>query len=245
MKRFLKPAYLPWAVLVCGILTFFMRLWLFGLGRDERDLLSAGSFPDVASWILVAVTMALLGLGMWKLQGKNHYKANFPPALIPAISMALAAVSFGFSSAMDFSAAEDSLGTVCCVFGLLAAAALLLLAWCRFKGLRPNMLLHTLVCVYLMLYLVSHYRGWSAFPQLQSYAFELLAIVFTMLSCYQRTAFDLDKGDCRMYSFFSLAALFFSIAALPGCDDPVFFIGCAVWMFFTPCRLTLSVPKEN
>ena len=121
----------------------------------------------------------------------------------------------------------------------------LVLAFARYKGAHLSVLFHGVVCVYLMVYLVSHYRLWSSYPQLQSYAFELLAIVFVMLACYQRAAADAGKGDRRAYTFFSLAAFFFCVATLPGCDKAAFFIGCAVWMFTTPCRLNLPVSKEE
>lgn len=245
MKQFLKPAYLPWAALGGGVIAFACRLWLFSMGRDALSLLYEGTFPDIMSWIIVAITLALLGFGSWYLKGEKKYPENFSASPIGAIAMGLTGICFVFSSVMGFIDAKSSLDTIGCILGLLSAGALFLLAWHRFKGLRPNILLHCLVCVYLMVYLVSHYQGWSSDPQLQTYAFELFAIVFTMLGCYQRAAFDIDQGDRRAYSFFSLAALFFSLATLPGCEDPVFFMGCAVWMFFTPCRMTLPEPKEN
>lgn len=245
MKRYLKPSYLPLAVLCCGIVTFLLRLWLFGLGEDDRGLLALGSFPDVMSWILAAVTMALLALGTRRLQGAAKYSYNFPASLPAAIGMALAAVSFCITSVADLSAGTDSVGAVSTVLGFLAAAALGYLAYARAKGLHLSVLFHGVVCLYLMLHLVSHYRLWSSYPQLQSYAFELLAIVFVMLACYHRAAFDAGHGNRRAYTFFSLAALFFCVATLPGCDNAAFFIGCAVWMYTTPCRLTLPVRKEE
>ena len=245
MKRYLKMAYLPLAILACGVLTCLLRLWLFALGEDERGLLSVGSFPDVMSWIIVAATMALLAVSTWHLQGGAKYSQNFHASMPAAIGMALAAVSFCITSVVDLTAGGDSVGTVSALFGFLAAAALLVLAYSRYRGAYLSVLFHGVVCLYLMLHLVSHYRLWSSYPQLQSYAFELLAIVFVMLACYQRAAFDAGKGNRRAYTFFTLAALFFCIATLPGCDNAAFFIGCAVWMYFTPCKLTLSVKKEN
>lgn len=245
MKHYLKPSYLPFATLCCGIAALLMRLWLLALGEDDRGLLALGSFPDVVSWILVAVTMALLAVGTRNLRGAAKYSYNFPASLPAAIGMALAAVSFCITSLVDLFAGVDSVGTIGAVLGFLAAAALLALAYGRFKGLHPNIIFHGVVCIYLMLHLVSHYRLWSSYPQLQSYGFELLAIVFVMLACYHRAAFDVGSGSRRAYTFFSLAALFFCVAALPGCDNMAFFIGCAVWMFFTPCRLTLPVRKEE
>lgn len=245
MKRFLKPSFLPLITLICGVLTCLMRLWLFTIGKDDWGLLPVGIFPDVMCWILVAVTMAVLALGVQPLRGTTKYIQNFPASLPAAIGTVLAALGFCISSLVDLSASSEITNVCGAIMGFLAAGSLLALAYGRYKGLHPNMLFHGIVCVYLMIYLVSHYRLWSSCPQVQSYGFELLSIVFVMVACYQRLAFDAGKGNRRAYTFFSLATLFFCIATLPSCDNPAFFIGSAAWMYFTPCRLRISVPKED
>ena len=244
MKRYLKVIYLPLAVLATGLLAFLMRLWLLG-AKDEHGLLPTGSFPDVMSLILVALTMALLFWGTRQLRGGNKYAYNFSASMPAAASMALAALGFVITSIADFGASVDGIGAFSAFLGFLAAIALLMLAYARSKGQRLNVIFHGIVCFYLILHLVSHYRLWSSFPQLQSYGFELLAIVFVMLASYQRAAFDAGSGNRQGYTFFSLAALFFCIAALPGCDNAAFFLGSAVWMFCTPCKLSILVKKEN
>lgn len=247
MKRFLKPIYLPLTALVFGILTLLFRLWFLAQGVDDRGLLPVGSFPDVMSWIIVALMMATLAVGTWNLKGRNKYGYNFPPSDIAGIAICLAGISFLITSVTELVVGADSISTISSILGLLAAAALFFLGYCRYKGRRPSMIFHSIVCFYLMLYLISHYRLWSSAPQLQGYAFELLAIVFVMLACYHRAAFDADCGNRRSYAFFSLAGLYFSIAALPGCDNYGFFIGCAIWMAATSCRLTprRSAPEED
>ena len=247
MKRYLKPAYLPLITLGLGIVTYVLRtlLWTSAIGAEDGRLLPADTWPDVLSWIVVAATIALLGIGTWNLRGAAKYSYNFPPSIPAAIGMALAGVSFCITSFADLSAGTDSIGTASAILGFFAAAALVYLAYGRVKGIRLSVVFHGIVCLYLMLHLISHYRLWSSFPQLQSYAFELLAIVFVMLACYHRAAFDSNCGNRRAYTFFSLAALFFCVATLPGCDNAAFFIGCAVWMFTTPCRLNHPVSKEE
>ena len=235
MKRCLTPKYLPFAAVILGIAAAFLRLWLFSAGTDDRGLLPVGSAPDIISWIVVALAMVLLAVGTRKLGGMKEYEKNFSASAVSALGLVLTAVSLCIATIAETAAPADSIQTTAIVLGFVSVAALLLLAWCRFIGSKPTFLFHGIICVYMMVYLVSHYRLWSAFPQLQSYAFELLAIVFTMLASYQRAAFDGGLGNCRAYTFFSAGALFFAIATLPGSDNPLFFIGCAVWMFFTPC----------
>ena len=245
MKKLLSPANLPFAAFGGGLLTMLLRLWLLAIGEDDRGLLATGSFPDAASWIVVGLMMALLGYGALQLQGKEKYRINFPASAGAAFGIALAAVGILITSVTDWFGARDIIGTISSVLGLLAGIALGFLAFFRFRGIRPNLLLHGVVCIYLMLHLVSHYRLWSSYPQLQDYGFELLAIVFIMLACYQRAAFDAGRGSRSSYTFFSLAALFFCIAALPGCDSKAFFIGCAVWMAATPCKLVFTTEKKE
>lgn len=245
MKRYLKPVYLPVAMVGAGLLAFLFRLWLFAIGKDDRGLLSVGTFPDAMSWIVTALAVALIFLLTRKLRGGNKYHYNFPASLPATIGMALAAIGFAVSSIVDLSTGTDTIGTVSAFLGFLATAAMLMLAWCRLQGKQLSILFHGTICFYLMLFLVSHYRLWSSAPQLQSYAFELLAIVFVMLACYQRCAFDAGKGNRQTYTLFSMVALFFCIATLPGCDNVAFFLGAAAWMYCTPCRLTLPAKKEK
>lgn len=244
MKFRVKATHLPLIALFGGILAGLMRLWLFAKGVDERGLLPVGNFSDVMSWIITALTLALLGYGCWNLRGGNKYALNFPASLQAAVGMAVAAVGFCISSIADLAAEPDSIGSFSALLGFLAAVAMLILAYNRYKGKRLSVLFHGVICVYLMVFLISHYRLWSASPQLQTYAFELLAIVFTMLSGYQRAAFDAGSGERRHYTFFSFAALFFCLATLPGSDNIAFFLGCAAWMYCTPCRLILPVRRD-
>lgn len=245
MKSYLKPAYLPWAVLLGGIITAAIRAWLFAMGEDDRGLLAAGSLPDWLSWICTAGMMALIAWGSWQLKGVTGYSDNFPPSPVAATGTALAGVAFLLTSVLELIAGTDIIGLVSSVLGALAAIMLFALAYCRATGLRLSVLFHSIVAVYLMFYLIYHYRLWHSYPQLQTYAFELLAIVFVMLACYHRAAFDANQGKRRAYTFFTLAALLLCVAALPGSENPFFFLGCAAWMLCTPCNLSLICKREE
>lgn len=245
MKKYLKPAFLPHAALVCGVITLLFRLWLLAMGEDGWGLLAAGVFPDVMSWVMVALTLALLAVGTWQLREANKYSYNFPASFVGATGIALAAVAIFIDSLVKLLAGTDAMGLASAIVGLAATVAMGFLSYYRWKGIRPSVLFHGAVCVFMMLTLVSSYQHWSALPQLQHYGFELLAIVFLMLATYQRAAFDVGCGNRRAYAFFSLGALFFSIAAIPGCANPGIFIGCAAWMLATPCQWITSPKKEG
>ena len=245
MRKYLKPAYLPHATLVCGVIAMLFRLRLLALGEDDWGLLPAGIFPDVMSWVVVALAMALLAVGTWQLREANKYSYNFPASIVGATGIALAAFAFFVDSLVKLIAGAAAMEFASAILGLLASVAMGFWAYYRWKGIRPSVLFHGAVCVFMMLTLVSNYQNWSALPQLQDYGFELLAIVFLMLATYQRAAFDVNCGNRRAYAFFSLGALFFSIAAIPGCNNPGFFIGCAAWMLATPCQWTTLPKKEG
>lgn len=247
MKRILKPVFLPPIVLGCAIVAYIARTFLFAdaIGGDESAFLPVGSWSDVLSWVMVAVAVVISGLGILNLKKKNKYLYNFPRSNLAAIGMLLAGLGFCITSAVDLYAGADDVSLTSAILGFPAAISLWVLAYGRMKGRRFPLVLHGIICLYLMLHLVSHYRLWSSYPQLQSYAFELMAIVFVMLACYHRAAFDADQGKCRAYTFFTLLALFFCVAALPGCENPAFFLGCAAWMYFTPCKLIQPSRKED
>ena len=237
MKLNFKPSFLPAIVLSGGLLTMLLRMWLFGIGTDERGLLSVGTFPDVLSWIFLALMFAVLIYGTRELNEASKYSFNFPASLHSAIGTGLGALGILITSLVELLSGAERLGVFSSVLGLFAVAALAFVAYCRNAGMKPNFLFHSFVCIYLMFHLISNYRIWSAYPQLQTYAFELLAIVFLMLSCYQRAAFDIGQGNRKAYAFHSLAALFFCIAAIPGSAIGAFYIGSAAWMFTTMCSL--------
>lgn len=237
MNKYLKPAYLPLITLGTGLLTMILRLVLLSVGEDDKGLLVTGSFADVFSWLLSVATMIVLVLGTWNLREASKFSFNFPASTAGAAGTLAAALGILITSLSELFAGGDALGIAGSLLGLLAVPALVFVALGRYQGQRPSVLLHGIVCVYLMVHLVSHYRLWSAYPQIQSYGFELLSIVCLMLACYHRATFDAGEGNRRSYAFCALAAVYFSVATLPGCDSPLFFIGCAVWMLTNLCSL--------
>lgn len=237
MKNFIKPIILPFATLAGAFLTMMMRFWLTALGKDERGLLPAGTFPDIMSWILTALVIVLLFLGTRRLNEATKYTFNFPASMRAAGGIILGALGVLITVLVELFTGAPRLGIFNSVLGLIAVGVLAFVAFCRIRGMKPSFLFHSYICIFLMFYLIAHYRLWSSYPQHQAYAFELMALVFLMLASYQRAAFEGGIGNRKAYTFYSLGALFFCIAALPGATGGAFYIGCAAWMFTTPCSL--------
>lgn len=236
MKRFLHPKYAPLVTLGCGLLAMILRLILLGQ-TDDAGLLPAGHPASIFSWITTVLFLVYLLLCTRPLNEATKYAYNFPASQIAAIGMLAAAIGIGINSISELFGNADSLQILSSLLGLLCVPCLLFLSLCRKDGRRPGVLFHGVLCIYLMLHLVSHYRLWSGHPQIQTYGFELLALVCLMLADYQRCAFDVSQGNRRAYVFTSLSAAFFSIAALPGCSNVLFYIGCAIWMLTGLCSL--------
>lgn len=242
MKKFFNPKFLPWFILATGSMGLLLRTWLLTDGFDEKGLLTAGHPAEWLLWLLTVVTLGLLAIGCLPLTEAPKYSFNFPASPLGAAGEIMAASGVLAVSVLNFSTKLDTFALVAFGAGLLAVPALGLCAWCRLKGNQPPFYLHGIVCVFWMLRLVVQYRIWSPDPQLQDYCFQLLATVFLMLASYQRTVFDADHGDRRMYTIFHLAALFFCFLSIPFCQDWPLYLGCGAWIITNLCSL---IPMPN
>ncbi len=244
MKSLLKPTNLPCTILGAGLIGMLLRIWLLASGTDSKGLLVSGHPADILSWLLTVAVILLLLYATRELQQAAKFSFNFPPSLPGAIGIGLGGVAIAITSVIELLDEPDALAAASSALGLLCLPVMCFLAHCRRKGRSANVLLRGLVCVYLMLHLVCYYRLWSSDPQIQDYAFQLLAIVCLMLACYHRAAFDGDMGNRRGYVFFNLACVYFCLISLPGCENMAFFLGVGCWMMTNLCSL-LPLPRER
>ena len=238
MKKFLKPANLPWFVLAAGVIGIALRFWLLSTGIDDKGLLVTGHPAGILLWLLTAITAVLVILGCLPLAEANKYAFNFPPSLVGAVGDGLLALGILVSSILSLMNASDPLSTITAIAGFLSVIPLAFCAFCRFKGIKPALLFHGFVCIFWVLQLICLYRVWSPEPQLQHYIFQLFANVFMMLSLYQRTAFDVGFGNRRAHAITHLATTFFCCLSLIGSQDWFLYVTCALWAIADLCRLT-------
>ena len=229
MPLAVKPNRIKNLMLAVGLLGLILRSILFATGIDYKGLLVTGHWADIAVWLLTALVIGLICLSMRKCTGSESYDATFPKSTICAAGSILAACGFLLSPVP----ATGKFAFVEPIFRILAAAALVAVAFCRFQGKKTSILLHGMVCVYLALRIVYLYQLWSADPQLQQYAFYLGAHVALMLSCYQLAAFDADSGNHRSLWSWALAGIYLCLTAIAASEDAFFLICCAFWMFST------------
>lgn len=234
MKNWLKFA--PAASAVLGGLAALLRLWLNDC-VDEKGLYFGGLLPRALLWVVTLTAAALITLVCLFMRGGKKYGSGFPASAFAGVGMGIGGVCIGVSSVAALLRGGDVLNMLAAAAGLVAAAALLLMGLSRYQGARPNMLLPGAVCVFLILRLLDGFRVWSPSPQAEEYLFMLLASVALMLASYQTAAFCYGRGSRKYQAMTHLAALFFCIGALPGCADPLFYLGAAAWMGTNVCAL--------
>ena len=242
IKKIDKPAYLPWFALGAGVLGALLRAWLFATRAEESGLLAAGHPAEALLWILTAIVAAVVLFLTRNLKEAAKYSFNFPASLPSAIGCVLAAVGMGVTSVAEGIVYPDRMTVIASVLGVLSTAALLFLAYNRWKGQPQSILYHGVICLCLMFRLVSQYRHWSSDPQLMDYGFQLLATVCLMLSSYQNAAFDAGTGNRKLHTIFHLGAVYFCCVSVLSSENAVFYLGCAVWMTTNICNL-IPMPK--
>ena len=242
MNKLFKPTQLPWFTLIAGIIGCSIRAWLYATGIDSKGLLLSQHPGQFLIWGFTGVVMILLILGTKDLIQAPKYGFNFPAQTVSAVGAALAALGILIASITQLGSFGDSFALADILLGFLSAAALGFLGYCRLKGKHPTVIFHAVICVYLMVHLICQYRLWSADPQIQNYAFSLLSSVCIMLSNFYSAAFDANEGKRRPHTFFHMASVYFCIVSAPYCEDPLFYLSMALWMFTDLCNLT-PMPK--
>lgn len=230
-----KPILLP--VLGTGIAVFFLRLWLFSAGVDNRGLLQQNHFANVLSFLLTGGVLLLIFLQLQLWPKKATYRQVFPKSTAAALGAFMGALGIAITVLGDALQSPDRTNIFCCVLGIPTAVCLVVAGVQRMKKIRHNVFLHGIVCLYFIIRLVCKYRVWSAEPQLPEYFFSLMASVFLMLTAYHRANLDYGTGKLFSFAFFHYGSLFFCLCSVYG-DDWFFYLTMALW-----CLTGLCQPK--
>lgn len=247
LNKCFKPSILPVFTLCTGFLGLALRAWLALAGTDEKGLLVTTHPAHVLVFVLTAVVMAVMFLCIRTLRSVKRYNDLFPTPALSGVGCIVAALGIIWVNIRDLLLRKDPVTKVCLVLGVLAVGCLIAIAVCRFKKRRPSCYLHSVICLYLMLHLVSQYRLWSAEPQLQVYFFPLLASVFLMLTAYHSAVMDARKGSRRWFVFCNQGALFCCILSVWS-ESWLFYLAMGFWMCTGLCSLkevAADTPKEE
>lgn len=236
MKALKKITAPPWPALVAGVPAMVCMLVLRLTGMDAQGLFDRGSFLVVLIWVLTAAAVAVLVPGLGRMGGKAKYSRMFPVSASGAVGILGAAAAMLWCAWGLLTASISALETLTGVLALVSGAALVYLAWCRFRGIRDSFLLWSVVTVCLMLRLMISYRVWSAQPELLQYFFPLMASVCLLLAVYYRTAFCVGLGKRRMYLLCTQLGAFCCLVTL-GSGFDLFYAGMLLWALLDLCSL--------
>jgi hypothetical protein len=244
MKKFLKPAFLPYLTLIASVLGGLSMFWLHATGTDDRLLLDPTHPGAIAAWVLTVLMIAGAILLSLPLTGKMRYNRLFPASVPAGIGTFICAAAIGITGFGELTAATDPISTGGGALGLISALCLGYMAWCRLTGRRPHILAASAVVVYLMFHMLCRYRLWSAEPELLRYFFCLAGTVCATLAFYYRTAFITGIVERGKYMIFTSLTAFFTLTALAGSEDRIFLGGMAVWALTDLCSLRLRKPRQ-
>lgn len=233
MKHPCKPTLLTAICAAAGLLCLGARIWLFTTGIDEKGLLLSAHPGNALSIILVALTVAVSAILVFKEQ--THYTLGRP--VYGGLSLMLLAVGSICAAWKLLQSPTQILYLVTGMMGLIAAALLVVYALALFQNRHGSVLLYAPCILFFLLLLLCRYQQWSPESELQRYAFQLLAMVSFMLSLYHRMALAIQTGSSRRYLFFSRLALFFCIAA-PAYGGHILFHGAlALCILLDDCQI--------
>lgn len=237
MKKYLP--HIDLITLATAAIGILLRLWLLGLGEDEKGLYPA----DHISWILLLLLSAALAVVLFLLAsyaGKSRsYSANFSPSLTGAVGYAAAGCGMILASLVHFSVGQR-LYTVTGIVGITAAVLLFLGGYFRWKGKTPHFFVFALPCAYfaLRLFCMGHY--WGDEPELHRFLLDFFATAACVIASYQLWAFSVGLGNRSASLLCSLLATYLCLVSIPGSSDSLFYATMAVWLFTNLCPKKLA-----
>lgn len=239
MKKYLP--YIDLVTLAASVVGILLRFWLAAVGVDEKGLYPANHI----SWILLILLTVCLLAALFLLArnaGKNRfYSDNFSASLTGAVGYAAGAAGLVLASVRHLLTRGIKLYTVAGVLGLLAAAAMVLGGWCRYKGKKPHFIVFALPCAYFGVRLFCMGHIWGDEPELCRFLIPFFATAACMLSSYQLWAFSVDLGKRTSGLLWNMMAVYLCLVSVPGDADAIFYLAMALWLFWNTYPKTCPI----
>ena len=219
-----KSIRIPGAALTCaltGLIAWILRWRLFSTCVDEKGLLAVGHPNSLITWVLSACVVALAVACFWKRPNRICVHGSPLSSLLRALAMGIACFLFLDQGMLGKAAAAVAAVT----------AALSLVSLVDSKKKLPAPAVDIPMIIFFLLCLLSRYQVWSAEPELQRYAFSLLALVCLMMATYQRSAILLGMAKGPFFLASGCLGVYFAFAACADPESTVMFLFLGVWMF--------------
>ena len=235
----LKTSKLLTPALGAGALGFFLRLTLYRVGFDEKNILS-GSHP-----LHLACLVLMVGLGVYlvpavrKSIDRDSHGAAYPLRALGCFAAGCLVAFHGITLAKEIPTLLDLVRAVL-VLGAACAMVLCALVPENLKNLHN--ICCGLICAFFALDMLCRYRGWSGNPQLPDYVFQVFACVLLSLTSYHRLAAGVDLGRGKILLWCSHMALFLSLLCAAGPETRSFYLGGALWA--AVCTVSAESPAN-
>lgn len=241
MMKFLKSQWLSILAALGGVAMLLLRQIHLG-AIDDRGLLASLHYAGIITSVLA---LLIPGVLLWRcLVMPKDNTCKFPASVPATAGYGIGAVGLGIAAVQILLNQPDTLQLVLGFVGVVAAVAVLLMAVNRFQGVRTNILLHAVVCLFFMVLLIWQYRDCVMHTQLQLCVYAPVATICLMIASYNRAAFDEKMGQPRLFAFFRLVSIFFCLAAIPGSELWVLYLSGCIWSVADLANLTVS-PQEG
>lgn len=247
MKKSVSYKLLPLLPIITGAIALLLRLALYTM-ENESGLLPHNHPLYLASLILAAFIALVVAFFVFRMDGAQEYRENFPPSGTAAVGSVLSGLCLIPVALEIWDQAASRLDYAWAVLGLGAAICLICAGWFLLKEKKVPFFLYYIVCLYFALHMVCRYREWSGNPQTEDYIFSIFSCIFLALFAYSRAAFSADSGRRRPLLFCGMMAIFFCLPALIGGNDQKFFLAGCIWAATNQCTMDphpKAEPKEN
>lgn len=247
------------ATLAAGFSSLGLHRYMMANYIDAKGLLITGNLPGRLLMLVgVGFTLTLL-LMLWKLGGDGSYADIFPRDPVSGLLMIAAGITLTLSMPGLYWSSLPSAAPVTALVSFwekffagcmtampwLAAVSMVTLGLCRILGRKGWFSFGGVICLFYILTLVSNCRLWSADPQLQDYAYQLLAGVLLMLCSFHRSCCDAGIIQRKKLLFTGLGAAFCAIASLSMDFQRGFYLASALWALGSLCSMAQLPPDPE
>ena len=239
------------STLAAGLASLGLHRYMMENYLDGKGLLVSGNLPGYLLMAVGAAFAVVLMAVLRTIGGNGSYEDAFPAGKVSGGLMLLGGVILVLGCSELSTTGNAGLtglsGMLLKVIPRLAAASMGVMGLCRIMGKRCSVVFGGIICLFYMLMLVTNYRLWSADPQLQDYAYQLLAQVLLMLCSFHRTCGDAGVVQRKKLLSTGLAAVFCAIAALSMDFQRPFFLASALWALGSICDVSVfpEDPEEE